>query len=239
MKLPVSCWQCDIDGVPLFKTQRMIEFNEDFRYEIDCQNGHKSIILLQQQKFEILFDIGAHAIIDGYYREAVSSFTSALERFYEFFIRVVCVSKKLDLQALKEAWAYVAVQSERQLGAFIFLYLQEFGNKPTLLKNDTTKFRNDVIHKGKIPNRKQAIDFGQEILNIVRPTLKALKENYSDAVSEVVHQHLTNISKPTDTTLPISTMCTATILSLTFNHPGHDEMSMENAIINLAQLRYT
>ncbi|WP_238149350.1 hypothetical protein [Arsenophonus endosymbiont of Aleurodicus floccissimus] len=74
---------------------RTVEFKNDGRYEITCQNGHSSITFLQQQKFEILFDIGACAIIDGYYREAVSSFTSALERFYEFFIKVVCIQRIL------------------------------------------------------------------------------------------------------------------------------------------------
>ena len=47
--------------------------------QIKCSRSHETTAILQEQKFEILFDIGAHAILDGYYREAVSSFTSSLE----------------------------------------------------------------------------------------------------------------------------------------------------------------
>ena len=32
--------------------------------------GMRQSTVLQQQKFEVLFEIGAHAILDGYYREA-------------------------------------------------------------------------------------------------------------------------------------------------------------------------
>jgi hypothetical protein len=34
----------------------------------------------------VLFDIGANAVVDGYYREAITSFSASLERFYEYFL---------------------------------------------------------------------------------------------------------------------------------------------------------
>lgn len=67
-----------------------LEFRDDGCYGVCCSRGHTSVTILQEQKFEILFDIGANAIIDGYYRESISSFTSSLERFYEFCIKVFC-----------------------------------------------------------------------------------------------------------------------------------------------------
>jgi hypothetical protein len=212
-----------------------VEFKDDGRYEIKCRKGHSSITLLQQQKFEILFDIGAYAIVDGYYREAVSSFTSALERFYEFFIKVVCTSKNIDWTKTQEAWKEVSNQSEKQLGAFIFLHLQETGSKPTLLSNSKIKFRNEVIHKGKIPSKEQAIGYGQSILDVVRPLLKKLKEDYSDAVGTVTFQHLSNTRNPSDDGLAVSTMCISTILSLSSGEPAHDERSLDEAI---SQLRH-
>ncbi len=66
---------------------KYVELRDDGRYEFTCENGHTTVTVLQEQKFEVLFDLGAHAILDGYYREAVASFTSSLERFYEFFIK--------------------------------------------------------------------------------------------------------------------------------------------------------
>ena len=84
MKLPIVCAQCMRDDLQNATQIASLEFGDDGKYEVVCPKGHKSITLLQQQKFELLFDIGAYAIVDGYYREAVSSFTSSLERCYEF-----------------------------------------------------------------------------------------------------------------------------------------------------------
>lgn len=235
MKLPVTCAQCMQEDIANAMISATVEFKDNGRYEIKCRKGHSSITLLQQQKFEILFDIGAYAIVDGYYREAVSSFTSALERFYEFFIKVVCTSKNIDWTKTLEAWKEVSNQSERQLGAFIFLHLQETGSKPTLLSNSKIKFRNEVIHKGKIPSKEQAIEYGQSVLDLVRPLLKKLKEDYSDAVGTATFQHLSNTRNPSDDCLAVSTMCISTILSLSNGEPTHDERSLDEAI---SQLRH-
>ncbi|MCK4830988.1 hypothetical protein KA005_85550, partial [bacterium] len=107
-----------------------LEFRDDGRYEICCSRGHKSVTVLQQQKFEVLFDIGANAIIDGYYREAISSFTSSLERFYEFCIKVFCEKRKISEDVYTNTWKQMSNQSERQLGAFLFLWANEFGETP-------------------------------------------------------------------------------------------------------------
>lgn len=233
MKLPLICAKCMQENIVKPRITAIVELKDDGRYEITCRKGHSSITFLQQQKFEILFDIGAYAIVDGYYREAVSSFTSALERFYEFFIKVVCISKNIDWIKTLEAWKEVSNQSERQLGAFIFLHLQETGNKPILLCNNKIKLRNEVIHKGKIPSKDQSIDYGQAILDVVRPLLKKLKENYSNAVNTATFHHLSNTGNPSDDGLTASTMCISTILSLSNGDPAHDEKRLVEAILQL------
>lgn len=91
MKLPIACMECVKGGtIPTLVT---VEFRDDGRYETTCRNGHKSVVLLQEQKFELLFEIGAYAIQDGYYREAVSSFTSSLERFTNFLLEPFYLKK--------------------------------------------------------------------------------------------------------------------------------------------------
>ena len=62
---------------------------DDGRYEVRCQAGHLNTVFLDNVKFELLFEMGLNALIDGYPREAVSSFASSLERFYEFYWNVV------------------------------------------------------------------------------------------------------------------------------------------------------
>ncbi len=210
-----------------------VEFRDDGRYEITCPKGHSSITLLQQQKFELLFDIGAYAIVDGYYREAVSSFTSSLERFYEFFIKVICISKETEWNNLLDTWKMVSNQSERQLGAFIFLYLQEVGEKPNLLSKSKINFRNEVIHKGKIPTREQAVNYGQAILDVVRPILNLLKKDYSEAIQQATFRHLSDARAPSDDGKAVSTLGISTIISLSIGGPSHDERTLETVISQL------
>ncbi len=50
----------------------------------------------------------------------ISSFTSSLERFYEFCIKVFCENNSMNDDTYNKVWKQVSNQSERQLGAFYF-----------------------------------------------------------------------------------------------------------------------
>lgn len=233
MKLSVVCAQCMQEDLPNAVPIAVIEFRDDGKYEVTCPKGHKSITLLQQQKFELLFDIGAYAVADGYYREAVSSFTSSLERFYEFFIRTVLNEKQLTDDVIDTAWKPVSNQSERQLGAFIFLYTAEFSRPPNLLSNANTQFRNEVVHKGKIPSRDEAVTYGQAVLDVVRPILAETKTKFPEAVRKTVVQHLMRSRGKADENLAVATAGIPTILSLSMSADGYSERSLEEAITEL------
>lgn len=193
MKLPIPCYECSA-GKPESEYQIMkVEIRDDGRYEVECPNGHVNVTFLEQLKFEVLFEIGVHGIIDGYYREAISSFSSSLEKFYEFAIKSILIENNIESHIIKESWKSVSSQSERQLGAFIFLYTHEFARSPSLLSNSNIAFRNKVIHKGKIPLRSEAIRFGQAVFNIINPTLLQIKTNYPDGVELVKQNHLDQI----------------------------------------------
>jgi hypothetical protein len=112
-------------------------------YRMKCDRGHETVTCLQQMKFEVLMDLAAYAITDGYYREAVSSFAAALERFQEFYIRVQCDRQKIAAAGVEAAWKHVSAQSERQLGAFAFAYLGANGTPPPMLSPKDVKFRKD------------------------------------------------------------------------------------------------
>lgn len=227
MKLPINCLQCQNSQI---LAEVEFEFIDDGRYEFTCSKGHVSTTLLQQQKFEILFEIGAYAINDGYYREAISSFTSALERFYEFFIKVICVSKGNDWPEIVNTWKAIASQSERQLGAFILLYHLEHGKKPSLLSRSKNEFRNSVIHKGKIPTKQEAINYGQSVLDLVRPIIEDLRKSHSGSIQKTTFHHLNKTLRPKDFERNISTLGIKTILTLSF--PKETE-SLEVALSKL------
>lgn len=168
-----------------------VEYRDDSYYEFTCEQGHKSCFVLQQQKFELLYQIGAYAILDGYYREAVASFTSSLERFYEFFIKVKLLEEGQSPESVDAIWKTVSSQSERQLGAFIFLYAQSFKSPPPLLHQNNVTFRNSVIHKGKIPTREEALSYGQAVLDVLRPALEKTVQAFPNGVLFSNINHIT------------------------------------------------
>jgi hypothetical protein len=160
-------------------------------YRLTCTAGHESVTCLQQMKFEVLFDIGAYAIVDGYHREAVSSFTSALERIYEFYIEVQAAAHKVSVETYEATWNQVSKQSERQLGAFLFVRALCTKSAPLVPRYSDVEFRNAVIHKGKIPSRQEALDYGQRVLDLILHLLKELRSSVPAEVDAAVRRHIT------------------------------------------------
>jgi hypothetical protein len=232
MKLPIACMQCLAENGKPSEALALVEFRDDGRYELTCHNGHTTTTILQQQRFEVLFDIGGHAILDGYYREAVSSFTSSLERFYEYFVKVVLLNKKVAVEDIEATWKHIAKQSERQFGAFMITYFSEFGQPPNVLSNSKVQFRNDVIHRGKIPSRQKAVDYGQAVLDVMRTQLIHLREEYPDGVLATTMPHLNSCRTEQDQSRSVSTVCISTILGWSIGEV-HDKPLLENALAAL------
>jgi hypothetical protein len=230
MQIPMLCTYCEELGLDGSKSISNVELNDNGRYKLICQNGHSSIVILNHQKFQILFEIGINAIIDGYYREAVSSFTSSLERFYEFFSKVMCITRGINWAIIQDTWKSVSNQSERQLGAFIFLHLLENGYKPVLLNQKNTEFRNAVIHKGKIPSKEEAILYGQAVLNVIRPLLISLRVNYEHSTDELVGRNLRESRGTEDQGMRVVSITKSLILSLDITDPDFYQMSLNDAI---------
>lgn len=237
MKLLMPCMACFQELGQPTNEFASLEFRDDGRYEICCSRGHKSVTVLQQQKFEILFDIGANAILDGYYREAVSSFTSSLERFYEFCIKVLCKKSGIKTDVFSTAWKQIANQSERQLGAFLFLWASEFGEVPQLLSSNDAGFRNSVIHKGKIPTKEEALEYGNTILAIIRPKNVQLRSECDDQIWEVTFEHIRDCSNVGEGQVAGGTMCANTIVSLTAAEEKHNSQTLEEALSGISKWR--
>ncbi|WP_281888416.1 hypothetical protein [Paenibacillus sp. YYML68] len=84
MKLKLVCSICAREEEIQNLSETYVEVQEGSYYRVVCRKGHETTVFLQEEKFEILFEMGSMALLDGYPREAVSSFASSLERFYEF-----------------------------------------------------------------------------------------------------------------------------------------------------------
>jgi hypothetical protein len=188
MLLDLACFDCLIEqvdkkGVKTFDGTSIPtpfeQVNNNGIYSFTCLKGHKAKTVIDNINFEILFEYGLNAIADGYYRESVSSLTSAMERYFEFFIKTILRSSKIDFDLIDKSWKKISNQSERQLGAYIMLYLQAFGEEPLLLNpNSEIPFRNKVIHKGYIPTKTESIKFGNSVMKIIEESLLKLKSKY-------------------------------------------------------------
>jgi len=169
-----------------------VSIRDDSIYNVECICGNSFTAILKKELFEILFESGANAFLDGYYREAVTSFATALERFYEFAIKVMMSKQEIDVRLFDDTWKLVKSQSERQLGGFIFCWLAMFQETPDLLKQNSAtgvSFRNAVTHKGKIPTKEEAFNFGERIFNLIETYMKMLRgADCSAEMRSVNHQ---------------------------------------------------
>ncbi|MCF5721003.1 hypothetical protein [Pseudomonas syringae] len=158
-------------------------------YRTTCPEGHQLAVILSNLPFELLFESGLEALSDGYLRESVSSFAAALERLYEFSIRVQLIAANVNANELEVTWKAVASQSERQLGMYIGMRTLKEGKPPTVLSRSQSEFRNQVIHKGYFPDVKEAFEFGEVVFRLILDEVSRLDECSKDAVITQKQSH--------------------------------------------------
>lgn len=206
MKLRMTCPKCRFEPT----TAVSVDLRDDGLYTVRCLAGHTELVSLQNQLFELLFDVGAQAILDGYQREAVSCFSASLERFYEFYSRVVLRAHGVAKDVVASSWRPIASHSERELGAFVALYVLENGKPPILLAHKWREFRNKVIHQGHIPEPEQAESYGGAVFDLIVRDLRELLRRRQKEIGESVHEHLMSVQEragqPVRSGLAISTI---------------------------------
>jgi hypothetical protein len=129
-----------------------------------CEQGHTTAVTLPIPAFELLFDFGCSALLDGYPREAVTSFASSFERFEEFTCRLLLARRNVSFEGVDAWWKEVATSSERQLGSFVALWISDFLGPPPLLRKKLVELRNECVHKGRIPPENEAKSYGEAVL---------------------------------------------------------------------------
>lgn len=144
----------------------------------DSRRDHFSVVYFANYKFDLLFESGLSAIHDLYFREAVASIASSLERFYEYCIEILTFD--LDKETYKKMWKIISNQSERQIGAFYFLFFNSFNILPNFLTETDTAFRNKVIHKGYFPTKEETFEFTKKVYTIIESNFTTLQQKYSE-----------------------------------------------------------
>jgi len=192
MKIYAPCFDCVRESGPsaiMLHGIGVADYYDDGVAHVECPNGHKYAVILQSQKFEILLESGANALIDGYTIEAASSFAAAYERFLEFAIQVFCKKLKIDELELEKTFGTVSKQSERQLGGFLFLYLIVFG-KHYLINHKRVEKRNKTIHQGYIPTPDEVLEFGDMVYDEIYSVVQQMKAVCSNEIMGVIHDNL-------------------------------------------------
>ena len=187
MKVPFLCTQCH--------TLLLVELQDEDAYKFTCEQGHESVVWLQNEKFELFFDSACLAMLDGYPREAAFELASSYERFLEFSIAII--SSHLDVPAdeYSQTWDEVASQSERQLGMFLAMWLLFTKRAAKPLENQWVRFRNQVIHRGHIPPRARVVAYGDRVLSFINAHLAVLKRVAGEAIQNRHVARAINASK--------------------------------------------
>lgn len=221
MEIELTCMQCNFDKTKQqnrkysFDNNISVHMNDEGAYIAECPEGHKNKVIIQNPKFEILFDLAIIAYIDGYNREAISNLTSAYERFLQFFIEIILLNKKIKPENFDKTWKKMKNQSERQLGGFMVLWLAEFDELPPMLHQNRVSFRNNVIHKGYIPSNEETLDYFRAIYDLLFPMIGTLKEKYDSSIQEHTMFRLMKLNnKYKDVECPSTTMSLGSKLGL-------------------------
>jgi len=198
------CMQCQAElGHPSFEPFWAEYFDQGVAY-LECSRGHKTAFLVQSQKFEVLLESGANALLEGFTFEACAAFSAALERFYEFSLHVMCIARDMPEELFQKMFTEMTRQSERQLGAFMMLHAIELGEayKPD---KHVVEFRNGVIHKGIIPNLEEATKFCSAVYEIIAKLFERLSGKYSEQIRKLVRHELHQKRKSVSTDVAVGT----------------------------------
>jgi len=168
-------------------------------YDYTCTNGHRNIVVLQDLPFELLFQSAIVLLCNGYFRESVFNFAASLERFLEFCVKAFVFSKQHDFDLFDETWKGVSRQSERQIGAFYFLYLNIVNEPPQIIDDKMSRLRNDVIHKGEFISKHEAERYGKFVYDYINSTRKKLEskveKQWNIGMGRAVDYHLKQVFK--------------------------------------------
>ena len=177
---------------PSCRREVRVEFADSAVHDVTCPHcGSRFCVFVRKHKFEVLFDLGTKALLDGYAREAVASFAAALERFFEFYVRAFTLERAAGTEGQLEqalrvwegTWRHVSSQSERQIGMMALAYLLREGREPDFLtpKALGADFRNRVIHRGYLPRREEVDAYAARVFTLIDRLLSELGEGAAHA----------------------------------------------------------
>ena len=187
MRHLVSCPICPAENLNAGNTT-FISYGNNSTYELTCGNGHGYIALIQNQQFELLFEMALQALDDGYYREAVMSAATSLESFFGYYVRLIWTHQGVPPEEAEATWKRIRL-AERRIGLFLGLYvLENKASAPTLQQRiespfNTIELRNEVTHNGYIPTEVEATSYCGFVYKYISDIERELPDHYSDSIA--------------------------------------------------------
>lgn len=169
--------------------------NEDGIYKFTCDYGHNITAVSVYEKYEILFQMGANALLDGYYFEAVGCFITSVERFREWLIKFIWHLNGIDEEVCNNLWKQMNRSSERQLGAFYAMYINHFNEEAPIFNEKQISFRNNVMHNGTIPNKDKTYKFGEYVFNYIKAIQKIVYKKYRQETHDFTNSEFSSKMK--------------------------------------------
>jgi hypothetical protein len=184
MRTVIACHECGVqqNGPPeIF----FADYYDEHTIKTQCPSGHTVIAIVQNPKFETLLETGSDSLILGQTLQACAAFSTARERAFEFATQVLLRKLGVSREQFQAMFKDMANQSERQLGAFLATHLAATKSPFTPNKNIST-FRNEVIHKGKIPRPENALSFCSIVFDEIHQLGETLRLHCKDQIGQVI-----------------------------------------------------
>ncbi|KZS41906.1 hypothetical protein AWE51_00220 [Aquimarina aggregata] len=156
------------------------DINNDFIAVCKCSKEHVSICFQEDYRFEFLYYSAIQSMVSGNLSESVLSFSAALERVFELFIKVNLINYKIPYEDIKKYWKELGL-SERQYGAFCTLYFM-IAKKEWRENGNMKNFRNKIVHKGYIATTKEVEKYASYIVDKINDVTVWLIENLRDSL---------------------------------------------------------
>ena len=247
IKFYIPCLICQQEtGIPnlVFKQEAL---NDEFCFLSTCSKGHKTITVLRNERFQLLFDMACNAYLNGDYKDSVTNAASAVERFHEYFINVVTLAPYTESQELYcqqynnflKTWRKVDNQTERQTGGFLMLYFCAFQTlPPKYFSNNTSNFRNEAVHKGHLPKQDKTLEYLEKCYMYMLEIIELLRTKYNESMIDLslCENRIKAEKMNAALNLHVQTFAANSVINLNCSMEKTHKMNFETALKNYSEM---
>lgn len=190
----IVCNECDdFDRLTMCKVPLHIIIEKEIHL-LKCEFSHATLVVSDSQKFENLIYLAFISYQNNFYHQAVVNMATAFENLQEFIIYAILKNNDVGFLEIENSLKKMKL-SERRLGGYYYMFLNEFKIVPELPnQNKEIKFRNDVIHNGYFCSKDETLNYMFEMYRLMIETIKQI-ENTGFKILDLIINSTTLKSK--------------------------------------------